>query len=72
MNFFTFLAEETREHLAQLGFKTLDEAVGRADLLVRKQLPDYPKTEKIDLSRITFMPKEAAVNALRKTSYHYH
>ncbi|NCB85657.1 MAG: glutamate synthase subunit alpha, partial [Bacteroidia bacterium] len=47
---------------------TLDEAVGRADLLERKQLPDYPKTEKIDLSRITFMPKEAAVNALRKTS----
>jgi len=68
VNFFTFLAEETREHLAQLGFKTLDEAVGRADLLERKQLPDYPKTEKIDLSRITFMPKEAAVNALRKTS----
>ena len=68
VNFFTFLAEETREHLAQLGFKTLEEAVGRADLLERKQLPDYPKTEKIDLSRITFMPKEAAVNALRKTS----
>ena len=50
VNFFTFLAEETREHLAQLGFKTLDEAVGRADLLERKQLPDYPKTEIIDLS----------------------
>ena len=68
VNFFTFLAEETREHLALLGFKTLDEAVGRADLLERKHLSDYPKTEKIDLSRIIFMPKEAAVNALRKTS----
>lgn len=66
VNFFTFLAEETREHLAQLGFKTLDEAVGRADLLERKHFPDYPKTEKIDVSRIIFYPGEADKNAIRK------
>ena len=32
-NFFRFLAEEVREHLAALGFRTLDEAIGRVDLL---------------------------------------
>ena len=33
VNFLRFLAEETREHLAALGLRSLDEAVGRADLL---------------------------------------
>ncbi|MFV0390825.1 MAG: glutamate synthase large subunit [Paludibacteraceae bacterium] len=57
VNYFTFLAEETREHLAQLGFRSLDEAVGRADLLQRKQYPELPKTEKIDVSKIIYFPK---------------
>jgi len=72
VNFFTFLAEDVREHLANLGFKTLDEAIGRADLLKRKHFPEFPKTEKIDLSRITFVPKEAETNALRKNSEQDH
>ncbi len=72
VNFFTFLAEDVREHLANLGFKTLDEAIGRADLLKRKHYPEFPKTEKIDLARITFVPKEAATNALRKISEQDH
>ena len=66
VNFFSFLAEETREHLAQLGFRTLDEAIGRADLLVRKFYPGSPKTEKIDLSKIVFYPNDAYANSLRK------
>ena len=72
VNYFTFLAEETREHLAQLGFRTLEEAVGRADLLVRKHFPDNPKTEKIDLSKIIFYPEEAAKNPLYKVSEQEH
>ncbi|VBB45054.1 glutamate synthase, large subunit [uncultured Paludibacter sp.] len=66
VNFFTFLAEETREHLAKLGFRTLDEAVGRADLLVRKHFENQPKTEKIDLSKVMYLPEEAKQAALRK------
>ena len=66
VNFFTFLAEETREHLAQLGFKTLDEAVGRADLLVRKHYENAPKTEKIDLSKLIYVPKESKGYSLKK------
>lgn len=64
VNFFTFLAQETREHLAQLGFRTLDEAVGRADLLERIHYPNSPKTEKIDLTRLTYFPKGTTTNSL--------
>ena len=72
VNFFTFLAEETREHLAQLGCRTLEEAVGRADLLERKQFPDFPKTGKIDLSKIIFFPGDVTPNALHKISDQEH
>lgn len=57
VNFFRFLAEDTREHLAKLGFKTLEEAIGRTDLLVKKQFENQPKVSKIDLSKITYSPK---------------
>lgn len=66
VNFFRFLAEETREHLAQLGFRTLDEAIGRADLLMRKEFIDQPKLKKVDLSKIIALPKNAKQVPLRK------
>ena len=51
MNFFRFVAEETREWMAKLGVRTLEELVGRTDLLER--LPgDTPRQEKLDLSRL--------------------
>jgi len=46
VNFFRFLAQDTREQLAEMGFRSLDEIVGRADLLERKHFPGLPKTEK--------------------------
>ena len=67
VNFFHFLAEDVREHLAELGFKTLDEAIGRSDLLIRKHFAESAKTEKIDLSKITYYPDEAAYFSIRKT-----
>lgn len=66
VNFFKFLAEETREHLAALGFKSMDEAIGRSDLLIRKHFENQPKTEKIDLSKIIYRPKEAKIFSLKK------
>ena len=38
MNFFTFLAREVREYLAELGYTKLDDIIGRTDLLMRKLL----------------------------------
>src|SRR5699024_4595040 len=37
VNFFTFIAEEVREYLAQLGFRSIDEAVGQAHCLRQRQ-----------------------------------
>jgi len=68
VNFFRFLAEDVREHLAQLGFKTLNEIIGRSDLLLRKHLPEFPKTEKIELSKIMYFPEESRHFAIRKTT----
>lgn len=72
VNLFRFLAQDTREQLAELGFRSLDEIVGRADLLVRKRYPDAPKTEKIDLSKIVWFPEEAKKFATRKMTPQHH
>jgi glutamate synthase (NADPH/NADH) large chain len=53
INYFTFLAEEVREHLAQLGFGSMDEIIGRSDLIeVRKDLNLNQKAKKIDFSKL--------------------
>ncbi|QII70811.1 glutamate synthase large subunit [Apibacter sp. B3706] len=58
INFFTFLAEEVREHLASLGFTKLDDIVGRTDLLKSKSSLQNPRFEKLDLSRILYYPEK--------------
>lgn len=52
VNFFRFLAEDLRENMAELGFRTVNEMIGRGDLLrVRKDI-DHWKLKKLDLSPI--------------------
>ncbi len=64
VNFFNFLAEEVREILAQMGFRSLDEIVGRTDLIeVRKDFSDT-KIAKADFSKILAKP---ANDKLRNT-----
>ena len=58
INFFTFLAEEVREHLALLGYTKLEDIVGRTDLLKSKTSLENPRHEKLDLSRILFYPEK--------------
>jgi len=65
VNFFTFLAEEVREYLAELGFRKLDEIIGRLDLLERNPAVNNWKTRKLDLSGLLTMPSGADVNSLR-------
>lgn len=62
MNFMRFIAQELREYMAELGVKTVDELVGRTELLkMKEKLP--AGTTKLDLSRILDNPyrKEKAV-----------
>ena len=56
-NFMKFIAEEVREWMAKLGFKSLDELIGRSDLLkVREDIADDPRAKKLDLSPIIDNP----------------
>ena len=55
LNYFTFLAEEVREHLAQMGYRTMDEIIGRSDLIeIRNDLKTNSKTSKLDFSKILY------------------
>jgi glutamate synthase (NADPH/NADH) large chain len=57
VNFFTFLAMEVREHLAAMGFRSLNEIVGRADL-IRKIDTGNAKAAKLDFSKMLFFDKD--------------
>jgi glutamate synthase domain-containing protein 2/glutamate synthase domain-containing protein 3 len=52
VNFFNGVAEDVRQIMARLGFRTLDEMVGRVDLLSQREVPDHPKANTLDLSRL--------------------
>ena len=52
VNFMRFIAEELREYMAKLGVRTLDELIGRADLLKVKEGVDLKKAAEVDLSKI--------------------
>jgi glutamate synthase (NADPH) large chain len=54
--FFTYIAEEVREHLASLGFRSLDEAIGRAELIDASRAVDHWKASGLDLSPILHVP----------------
>ena len=56
INFFFYLAEEVREIMAQLGFRTVDEMVGRVDMLQQRRPVDHWKAGHIDLSAILHNP----------------
>ena len=58
VNFMKFIAEELREYMAKLGVRTVDELVGRTDLLKRKDDIPYSRAKEVDLSRILDNPYE--------------
>jgi glutamate synthase domain-containing protein 2/glutamate synthase domain-containing protein 3 len=58
-NFMMFIAEELREIMAELGFRTLDEMIGRVDLLDVRDLSGHWKARGVDLSAILHKPDEA-------------
>jgi len=78
MNFMRFIAEELREYMAKLGVRTVDELVGRTDLLKRKEKVSE-QNKKVDLSlilsnpygpdkqKVTFDPKQVYDFGLEKT-----
>lgn len=66
VNLFTFLAEELREIMAELGFRTVDEMVGQADRLELRNLDSHWKYQNLDLSTLLFKEPMSLDTALFK------
>ena len=54
VNYFRFLAQEVREYLAGMGFKSLDEIIGRTDLIDIKKTAEGSKAALLDFSRMLY------------------
>ncbi|MFE7755999.1 glutamate synthase large subunit [Streptomyces sp. NPDC057429] len=57
VNFFEFIAEEVREILAELGFRTIEEAVGHAELLDTDRAVTHWKAQGLDLAPLFYVPE---------------
>src|SRR6516165_1497601 len=55
-NFFMFIAEEVREYMAQLGFRTVNEMVGQVDALDTTKAAEHWKAYKLDLTPLLHVP----------------
>ncbi|MFC9974084.1 glutamate synthase large subunit [Spirillospora sp. NPDC127200] len=72
VNFFEFVAEEVREYLAALGFRSLDEAIGQVELIDARRAVDHWKASGLDLSPILHRPELPAGASLRQTAVQDH
>lgn len=52
VNYFTFLAREVREYLAEMGYTSLDDIVGHTELIVRKEVENGSKPSMLDFTRL--------------------
>ncbi|MEO8539052.1 MAG: glutamate synthase large subunit [bacterium] len=72
VNFFRFIAEEVRGYMAQLGFRNLDEMIGRSDLLDTRRAVNHWKAQGLDLSAILYRPEMDASVATRRVNAQDH
>jgi glutamate synthase (NADPH/NADH) large chain len=57
VNFFEYIAEEVREYLAQLGFRTLKEAVGHVEMIDARKAVEHWKAKGLDISPMLEVPQ---------------
>ncbi len=72
INFFFFMAEQVRQHMARLGFRTFDEMVGRVDMLEARKALDHWKAKGLDLSMMLYnppMPSRIARRCVQKQDH---
>ena len=72
VNFFEFIAEEVRELLAELGFRTLEEAVGHAELIDAGRAVDHWKAQGLDLAPLLYVPELPEGAALHRVTVQDH
>lgn len=56
INYMTFIAQELREIMAELGFATIDEMIGHVEVLDQRDDIDHPKARTVDLSAVIADP----------------
>jgi glutamate synthase (NADPH/NADH) large chain/glutamate synthase (ferredoxin) len=66
VNYFFFVAEDVREYMAKMGFRTIQEMIGRSDKLKMRNLEGHWKAKKLDLSRLLYRPKIVSFDELAK------
>jgi glutamate synthase (NADPH/NADH) large chain len=66
VTFFEYIAEETRELLAQLGFRSIEEAVGHAELLDTRAAIDHWKAAGLDLEPVLHIPERPFGGSLHR------
>ncbi|MEX2237932.1 MAG: glutamate synthase large subunit [Dehalococcoidia bacterium] len=64
--FFEYIAEEVREYMAELGFRTMDEMIGRVEMLDVHQAVDHWKARGLDFSTILHKPEAGPGVAIRR------
>jgi glutamate synthase domain-containing protein 2/glutamate synthase domain-containing protein 1/glutamate synthase domain-containing protein 3 len=69
VNYMRFIAMEARELMAALGFRTMDEMIGRVDKLKQKDIP-HPKGIRLDLTKLLY--RQPSTDAPRKTREQNH
>ena len=72
MNFMLFTARQVREYMAELGFRSMDEMIGRVDKLDFNKAVDHYKAKGLDFSRILCEPENVYNEPLRCTSKQEH
>ena len=72
VSFFEFIAQEVREYLAQMGFRTLAEAVGHADQLEAAEAIGHWKAHGLDLAPVLYQPELPEDAARRNTTRQDH
>jgi glutamate synthase (NADPH/NADH) large chain len=72
VNFFSFLAEEVREYLAEMGFTKLDDIIGRTDLIEQKTLDGVAKHQLLDFSNLLYFNNEMEGALIRQTTRQHH
>jgi glutamate synthase (ferredoxin) len=72
VNFFKYIAQEVREHMAKLGFRSMDEMIGRSDLLDMRKAIDHYKARGLDFSKIFYRPDVGPDVAVRRVKPQEH
>ena len=67
VNLLMFIAEELREYMAKLGFRTIDEMVGRVDKLRQGTATGHWKASMVDMSKILYRPELEECDGIRCT-----